>query len=317
MNTIDIAAIGEVLIDLTQTGVDSRGIPTFTANPGGAPANVAVAAAKLGARTAFIGCVGRDSFGMQLREVLEKNNVDVSGLGVHAQVPTTLAVVSVDQSGERSFSFYRKPGADICLSQEHVPQKIVEQSRIMHFGSVSLTDDPSCTTVLNTVKKAKENGALITYDPNYRESLWKDRELAKRRMRMPLKLVDVIKISDEETELMTGEKNPVEAASLLMRNGVKLVLITLGARGVYYRYGYADGIVDGYQVKVADTNGAGDTFFGAFLSRLSARRNMLELLSENELCRMLRFANCAAAITTSRPGAIPAMPSVNEVLQML
>lgn len=317
MKTMDITTIGEVLIDLTQTGVDSRGIPVFTANPGGAPANAAVAAAKLGAKTAFIGCVGRDSFGAQLRDVLKENGVDVRGLGVHDHVPTTLAVVSVDDGGERSFSFYRKPGADICLSQEHVPQNLIAQSKIVHFGSVSLTDDPARTTVMHAIEQAREAGALITYDPNYRASLWPDEETARRRMRMPLKLVDVIKISDEETELMTGEKDPAEAAALLMRNGVQLVLVTLGARGVYYRYGYADGVVEGFAVKAADTNGAGDTFFGAFLSRLSARKNMLELLSENELRRMLRFANCAAAITTSRPGAIPAMPTVNEVLQML
>lgn len=319
MNTkmMDITTIGEILIDLTQTGTDNRGIPMYTANPGGAPANVAVAASKLGARTAFIGCVGADSFGLQLRDMLMKNNVSVRGLGVHNKIPTTLAVVSVDHTGERSFSFYRRLGADVCLAQEHVPHELVVGSRILHFGSVSLTDDPSCTTVMNTVRQANRSGVLISYDPNYRASLWPDEDTAIRRMCMPLEFVDVLKISDEETELMTGEKDPVKAARLLVRKGVRLVLITLGARGVYYRYGYADGIVDGFHVKVADTNGAGDTFFGAVLSRLSAREGMLNRLTERELREILRFANCAAAMTTSRSGAIPAMPTMQEVMEML
>ena len=314
---INITTIGEVLVDLTQIGVDSRGIPTYTPNPGGAPANVAVAASRMGAKTAFIGCVGADSFGNMLRDVLEKNGVDTEGVSVHAQIPTTLAVVSVDECGERSFSFYRKPGADICLSAEYVPQQLLRESDIVHFGAVSLTDDPSRTTVMGAVRMARKLGALISYDPNYRASLWADEETAKVYMRMPVPMVDVIKISDEETELMTGYSDPPEAAAVLDRQGVRLVLVTLGEKGVYYRFGKAEGVVPGYTVAVADTNGAGDTFFGAVLSRLSARKGVLESLDEAELREILRFANCAAAITTSRPGAIPAMPTLDEVLENL
>ncbi len=186
MNPIQLTTIGEVLIDLTQTGVDSRGIPSYVANPGGAPANVAVAAARLGAKAAFIGCVGADSFGAQLRNTLEYSGVDVRGLAMHPHAPTTLAVVSGDGSGERSFSFYRKPGADTCLSSEHVPQTLLEATAILHFGSVSLTDEPACTTVMEAVRRAGAAGALITYDPNYRAALWPDEETARARIRVPL-----------------------------------------------------------------------------------------------------------------------------------
>lgn len=314
---IHVTTIGEALIDLTQTGVDSRGNPIYVANPGGAPANVAVAAARLGARTAFIGCVGADSFGAQLRQVLVQSGVDVRGLSVHPHTPTTLAVVSVDGSGERSFSFYRKPGADICLSPEHVPQALPETTAILHFGSVSLTDEPACSTVMETVRQAAAAGTLITYDPNYRAALWPDEETARERIRMPLEYVDVLKISDEETELLTRERDPAQASRLLMRKGIRLVLVTLGARGVYYRYGYTEGVVEGFGVTVADTNGAGDTFFGAVLAKIGTREGILRRLSERELREILRFANCAAALTTSRPGAIPAMPTKDEVQTML
>lgn len=317
MNPIQLTTIGEVLIDLTQTGVDSRGIPSYVANPGGAPANVAVAAARLGAKAAFIGCVGADSFGAQLRNTLEYSGVDVRGLTMHPHAPTTLAVVSGDGSGERSFSFYRKSGADTCLSSEHVPQTLLEATAILHFGSVSLTDEPACTTVMEAVRRAGAAGALITYDPNYRAALWPDEETARARIRVPLEHVDVLKISDEETELLTGERDPAKASRLLMRKGIRLVLVTLGARGVYYRYGYTEGVVDGFKVTVVDTNGAGDTFFGAVLARLSARDGILRRMSERELREILRFANCAAAITTSRPGAISAMPTLDEVQTML
>lgn len=317
MKPIQLTTIGEALIDLTQTGVDSRGIPSYVANPGGAPANVAVAAARLGAKAAFIGCVGADGFGAQLRGTLEHSGVNVSALAVHPHTPTTLAVVSVDGSGERSFSFYRKPGADVCLSPEHVPQALLEATAILHFGSVSLTDEPACTTVMEAVRRASAAGALITYDPNYRAALWPDEETARARIRMPLEHVDVLKISDEETELLTGERDPAQASKLLMRKGIRLVLVTLGAKGVYYRYGYTEGVVEGFKVAVADTNGAGDTFFGAVLAKLGARDGILRRMSERELREILRFANCAAALTTSRPGAIPAMPTLDEVQTML
>ena len=180
---MDIVTIGEVLIDLTQTGKDARGIPQFAANPGGAPANLAVAAARLGAQTAFIGKVGADAFGRYLKEVLAENKVDVSGMAVDADHPTTMAVVSVDATGERDFSFYRSANADVMLSKEDIPEETLKAAKIVHFGSVSLTADPSRTATLDAAARAKKLGATITYDPNYRANLWKNKEEAIAQMK--------------------------------------------------------------------------------------------------------------------------------------
>ena len=322
-NRHDIGTVGEVLIDLTQTGVDDRGVPTLAANPGGAPANVAVAASRLGAQTAFVGCIGDDAFGTLLKTTLENDNVDTTGLVVHDTIPTTLAVVTVNADGERSFSFYRRPGADICLTREAIPDELIANAPILHFGSVSLTDDPSRSATLSAAKDAKAAGALITYDPNYRPALWLSEKEAIERMREPLPLVDILKISDEETALLSGSEDPVDAAEVLVDKGIPLVLVTLGSAGVYYRYDPKDGrsiltgLVPGYVVKVADTNGAGDTFFGAFLTKVAERGGHVNGFKQGELEAALKFANCAASLTTSRPGAIPAMPTLEEVNEAL
>ena len=322
-NRPDIVTVGEVLIDLTQTGTDARGVPTLAANPGGAPANVAVAASRLGANAAFVGCIGNDAFGALLRTTLENDKVDTTGLVVHDTIPTTLAVVTVNPDGERSFSFYRRPGADICLTREAIPDELLTEAPILHFGSVSLTDDPSRTATLSAAKDAKAAGALITYDPNYRPALWLSEEEAIDRMRDPLPLVDILKISDEETALLSGSEDPVEAADALGEKGIPLVLVTLGSSGVYYRYDPRDGrhvftgLVPGFAVTVADTNGAGDTFFGAFLTKVAARGANIDGFTQAELEEALRFANRAASLTTSRPGAIPAMPTLEEVIEAL
>ena len=186
---MDILTIGEVLIDLTQTGKDARGIPQFAANPGGAPANLAVAASRLGAQTAFIGKVGADAFGRYLKEVLAENKVDVSGMAVDADHPTTMAVVSVDATGERDFSFYRSANADVMLCKEDISDEALKAAKIVHFGSVSLTADPSRTATLDAAARAKKLGATITYDPNYRANLWKNKEDAIAQMKAPLPLV--------------------------------------------------------------------------------------------------------------------------------
>ena len=306
-----ITAIGEILADMTQTQIDQNGIPHFAANPGGAPANVAVAAKKLGAETAFVGCVGEDAFGALLRDTLVRCGVCAEGLQITKEANTTLAVVTVDGRGERSFSFYRKPGADTRLDKEQAI-KAVEGTGILHFGSVSLTDPDCRDAVVSAVRAAKESGALITYDPNYRAALWENEEQAKREMRAVLPLCDIVKISDEETALLCGVREPEAALQKLMDLGVSLAVVTLGAKGALWRCGDQTGHVPGCPVKVADTNGAGDTFFGAFLSRI-ARRGGIDGLTAEEMNAFVRFANKAASITTSRPGAIPAMPTLSEV----
>lgn len=308
----DITAIGEILIDLTQSGLTEQGIPRYDANPGGAPANLAVAASRLGANTAYIGRVGKDSFGAFLCRTLADNGVDVSGMSVDPVQHTTLAVVSLDGKGERSFSFYRDPSADVNLRFEDVPAALLENTRVLHFGSVSLTAEPSRSATLRAAEAAKKAGALVSYDPNYRASLWHDEATAVQQMLQPLPLVDILKVSDEELPLLTGTNDLEEGSAKLAACGVRLVLVTLGPDGAFYRLGDLTGRVPGVKVKVGDTNGAGDTFFGAALSQL-VRAESIEALTAEELARILAFANKAAAITTSRHGAIPAMPTLEEM----
>ena len=309
----DITAIGEILIDLTQTGKNDQGVPTFAANPGGAPANVAVAAARLGASTAFIGKLGRDSFGSYLRQVLADNNVDHSGLQ-EGDSPTTMAIVSVDERGERSFRFLR--GADCEMVPEDVDEVLARDSKILHFGSVSLTQGIARSATIFTARAAHRSGMLVSYDPNYRPALWRTRQDALEWMSLPLPLVDVIKLSEEELPLLAGTRDLETGSRILAEeHDVRLVMITLGAKGVFCRWNGESFTVPGVHVeKVADTNGAGDTFMGAVLSRLCRRgRRPLEGLERPELEEILAFANRAAALTCSRSGAIPAMPTLAEV----
>lgn len=308
----DITAVGEILIDLTQTGVNENGIPVFTANPGGAPANVAVAAARLGAHTAFIGKTGDDELGAFLRRVLEHDHVDCSGLRTGEQV-TTMAIVSIDGAGERSFRFVR--GADCQLPPEEVEQSLVTGNKFLHFGSVSLTQGPARDGTLFAVRTARESGVLVSYDPNYRPALWRSEAEAIEWMAKPLPLVDVIKLSEEELPLITGTDELEEGSRRLAEQGISLVLVTLGGKGSFCRWKNECITVPGVSVSIADTNGAGDTFLGAVLSRLCSRGNRpLEKLELSELSDILQFANRAAAITCSRSGAIPAMPSLAELM---
>lgn len=307
---MDITSLGEILIDLTQTGVNEHGVPLFAANPGGAPANVAVAASRLGASAAFVGKVGNDGFGAYLRGVLEKDGVDCDRLYT-GSAPTTMAVVAVDERGERSFRFVR--GADRDLSPEEAGS--AAGTKFLHFGSVSLTEDPARSATLAAVRAAREAGVLVSYDPNYRAALWPSQEEAVEWMRRPLDMADVLKISDEELPLLTGTGRLEEGTRALEELGIRLILVTLGGEGVFCRWQGEGWKQPGVPVKVADTNGAGDTFLGAVLSRLCRREGKapLEDLTRAELEDILNFANRAAALTCSRSGAIPAMPALAEL----
>ena len=312
----DIVTIGEILIDLTYSGREN-GIPVYKANPGGAPANVAVAAARLCADTAFIGKVGADYYGDFLRKTMQDNGVDVAGMLTDTGAGTTLAVVSLSDSGERSFSFYRKNCADTLLDSSEVSLDLLGDTKFLHFGSVSLTDEPSRSATLFAAQKAKELGATVTYDPNYREALWNSEAEAVEQMKSVLGMVDILKISDEELPLLTGTSD-AEAGTKLLHDtyGIPLILLTLGADGAFYRRGDETGREKGFAVKVADTNGAGDTFFGAFLSRMAALGCQKPAdLSAEQLAQTVRIANLAASLTTSRHGAIPAMPDLAELTE--
>lgn len=309
----DITAVGEILIDLTQSGATDQGIPRFDANPGGAPANLAVAAARLGAKTAFIGKVGQDGFGAFLARCLAENGVDVTGLASDPVRHTTLAVVALDAAGERTFSFYRDPSADVELSAADIPLELLKNTRILHFGSVSLTAEPARSATLFAARTAKELGAVVSYDPNYRASLWPDEKTAVARMLEPLERVDILKVSDEELPLLTGTRDLEAGSALLAERGIPLVFVTLGPDGAFYRFKGRTGRVPGVACTVGDTNGAGDTFFGAALAQLSRLDGGLDALTIPALERITAVANRAASITTSRHGAIPAMPTWEEV----
>ena len=310
----DITALGELLIDFTPCEISEAGMKIFEQNPGGAPANVLVAAGNFGAKTAFIGKVGKDMHGEFLKETLEKYNIETKGLIMDEKVFTTLAFVSLNEKGERTFSFARKPGADTCLTKEEVNLELIKKSKIFHFGSLSLTNNPSKEALLYALEKAKEMKKIISYDPNYRPLLWENRDIAVKEMRDVVKYADIIKISDEETELLTGYKEPEKAALKLIEQGIPLVFITLGSEGSFLKTKDFQIRVKSKKCNVVDTTGAGDAFWGAILYKLSTRKNDVLQLTEKEGAEYLEFANIAAGICVEKRGAIPAMPSLEDVL---
>lgn len=313
INMTDIITLGELLIDLTQRGSDENGNGEFTAYPGGAPANVAVAASRLGASAGFIGKVGDDAFGRSLADTLKKDNVDISGLFYDDYQPTTMAIVSVDESGERDFSFYRKPGADTQLTvDEAVGALSADLPKILHVGSLSMTTSPGKEACEEAVKYAKDNGSVISYDPNYRAALWDSEEHAIEMMKVLLPYADILKVSDEEMVMLTGTDDFEEGSRILAEYGIGLVMVTLGSDGVFVRMGSHTATVPGFSVEVADTNGAGDTFLGAMLMQIAKGIDGTEDVWA-QLLRMVRYANKAASLTCSRHGAIPAMPSLAEM----
>ena len=276
-----------------------------------------MAAARLGADTGFIGKVGDDSFGRSLAETLRKEGVNTDGLFVSDSVPTTMAIVSVDASGEREFSFYRNPGADTQLTTEEAVSVIENDlPLILHAGSLSMTTSPSREACEEALRFAKERGVIISYDPNYRAALWDTEENAVTMMKKLLPLADILKVSDEEMLMLTGTEDFEEGSLVLSGYGPRLVLVTLGSQGVFVRYGEYAEVVPGFRVKVADTNGAGDTFLGAMLAQIAARGEGADLLcglNAETLRDYLTYANKAASLTCSRHGAIPAMPTAEEM----
>lgn len=313
----DITTFGEILIDFTCQGKNSEGQNLFAQNPGGAPANVAVAASRLGAHTAFIGKAGNDMHGNYLKSVLEEKQVETKGMILDDSYFTTLAFVNVKENGDRSFSFARKPGADTKIQKEEVDIEILDKTQIFHVGSLSLTDQPARDTTLYAIRRAREKGSIISYDPNYRVSLWQDKGTAKSQMRSLIPYTDIMKISDEETELLTGKESPEEAAAVLFQEGVKVAVVTLGSNGAYL-YCKEGGVhVPGFVSEAIDTNGAGDSFWGGFLYRISKSGKRPEDFSIEELKDYVRFGNAVASLCVEKKGAIPAMPELAQVKERL
>ena len=312
----DITALGELLIDFTPCGVSEAGMRLFEQNPGGAPANVLVAAENLGVKTAFIGKVGDDMHGVFLKDTLKNAGIETKGLVMDKDVFTTLAFVSLN-NGERSFSFARKPGADTCLKKEELNMELIENSRIFHFGSLSLTNEPSRSATIHAVEEALKAGAVISYDPNYRPLLWENREKAMEQMRSVIKYVDIMKISDEETFLLTGFEKPQDAAEELIRQGVSAVFVTLGEDGALMKTKNFEIRAKGRPCNVVDTTGAGDSFWGAVLYKLAVNKKRPEELTEEDGKDYLKFANAVAGLCVEKRGAIPAMPKLEDVLKSI
>lgn len=315
--TYDIVALGELLVDFTPAGVSESGMLLFERNPGGAPVNMLAAAAKSGVRTAFIGKVGNDIHGVFLKEMTERAGIDTGGLVFSEDTFTTMAFVELSESGERKFSFARKPGADTKLGYKEIKETLLSHTKVFHIGSLSLTDDPSRTTTFQAVRTARSMGAVISYDPNYRAPLWESREEAVERMSSMVQYVDMIKLSDEETELLTPYKEPSEAAEYLLQKGVLLAAVTLGKKGVLIASGKGREIVPAFKSRVVDTTGAGDSFWGGFLSRMLQMEEPPVKLSMKQWRECGLYGNAVASLCIEKRGGMPSIPEAAEVEKRL
>ena len=317
MKTYDVTALGELLIDFTENGISSQGNPILEANPGGAPCNVLAMLNQLGKKTAFIGKVGRDSFGQMLKETVESSGTDVSNLVMDDTVHTTLAFVHTAPDGDRQFSFYRNPGADMMLTKQEVMADIITNSRIFHFGTLSSTHEGVREATRYAIDVAKEGGALISFDPNLREPLWDTLEDAKREISYGLGKCDILKISDNEIEFMTGTTDYTKGvASLQERYQIPLIFATLGKEGsrAYYK-DMAVEVQPFLQEGTIETTGAGDTFGACALNYILDHG--FEGLTKEDLKELLTFANAGASIITTRRGALKVMPTPEEIRQLM
>jgi len=312
----DLVALGELLIDFTPAGMSEEGNALFERNPGGAPGNVLAMAAKLGKKAAIISKVGSDQFGNFLTGIMKNINVETKGIIKTTEANTTLAFVHLDEKGDRSFSFYRKPGADMLLDKSEVDVSLLNDCRIFHFGTVSMTHQPSRDATLFAVKTARKSGAVISFDPNLRPPLWENLNDARLMIEEGLKYTHILKVSDEELEFIAGTKD-VEAGSDLIRNryNIPVILVTLGPSGCFYRKGDFSGYLPAYKVNTVDTTGAGDAFVGAFLSRFIDNGRDIESIKKDEIEDMIDFANAAGSLATTKKGAIPALPDLNEIIK--
>ena len=309
----DVVALGELLIDFTENGTSGQGNPVYEANPGGAPCNVLAMLNRLGHQTAFLGKVGNDIFGRQLRSTVESAGINVEGLLTDEDVRTTLAFVETKPDGDRDFSFYRNPGADMMLREEEVRDDIIAAGKIFHFGTLSMTNEPVRSATKHAIAVAKENGALISFDPNIREPLWKDMEEAKEQTAYGLSVCDILKISDNEIQWFSGKEDYTEGIRMLQQTyQIPLILLSMGRDGsrAYYKNMIVE-VPAFLQKNTIETTGAGDTF-GACCLHYILQYGLMEL-TEQQLKDMLTFANAAASIITTRKGALRVMPSLEEI----
>lgn len=306
----DVIGIGEVLIDFSPIGTGRAGNPTYEMNPGGAPANMLAAYCALGGSAAFIGAVGADLFADFLRKKLTECEIDISGLSTIKGAHTTLAYVALDEQRQPSYHFMRENGADGKLTRDMIDLKMIDEAMALHFGGVSLSIETSRDAVLYAAKYAKDAGKTVTFDANYRETLWNSADEARRFINEGIALADIVKLSREEAELVTGCVSPERAAEQIFAAGKRAVFVTLGAQGVYFMTAQERGTVESYDVKAVDTTGCGDAFMGAVL---------FQLLNEpaKMMHEVVRYANAVSALCATKYGAMPAMPTQQEVTDFL
>lgn len=316
-NKFDVTALGELLIDFTQNGISGQGNPIFEANPGGAPCNVLAMLTKLGHKTAFIGKVGKDFFGKQLKDAIEEAGICSDYLCMDGEVHTTLAMVHTFPDGDRDFSFYRNPGADMMLTEDEIPGELLKNTRIFHFGTLSMTHEGVRGATKKAITIAKEAGALISFDPNIRFPLWRSEAEAREQVLYGLGYCDILKISDNEIQWLTGEEDYTKGVQWIKeRYDISLILVSMGKEGS--RAYYQGKMVEAAPILREDTietTGAGDTFCGCVLHYLL--EHDMKSLTEDNLREMLHYANCAASLITTRKGALRVMPDEGEIRKAL
>ena len=317
MKKYDVTALGEFLIDFTENGKSNQGNSLFEANPGGAPCNMLAMLTKLGHETAFIGKVGNDFFGKQLKEALEETGIDSTWLQMDEEVHTTLALVHTFEDGDRDFSFYRNPGADMMLTEDEIPEELIENSKIFHFGTLSMTHEGVRAATKKAICLAEKDGALISFDPNLRPPLWKSLDDAREQVLYGLGHCQILKISDNEIQWLTGKDDYTEGVQwILERYEIPLILVSMGKEGsrAYYK-GMIVESAPFLQENTVETTGAGDTFCACVLHYI-CEHGLSDLTKEN-LKEMLVFANAAASLITTRKGALRVMPRKEEVEALL
>ena len=313
----DVIALGELLIDFASRSVDDAGYPTMAALPGGAPANFLAALNVFGAKTGFLGKVGDDAFGHLLLGTLTQAGIETKGIVVDPNVFTTLAFVTFDDKGDRSFSFARKPGADTQLRWEEVDKTMIDEAKVFHFGTLSLTDEPCRTTTQKAVAYAKAQGKLITYDPNLRKPLWRTEDEAREQILWGLHQADIVKISDEEVEFLWNCSPEEGAEKLLTEFGVSLAMVTLGAKGCLLKTAKALCSAPSPKVSPVDTTGAGDIFGGSAVSRLLELNKPVADLTDEDLAYIGCFATTSASLSTEYPGGIPSIQPRDVILERM
>lgn len=313
----DVTALGELLIDFAAIGADERGYPVMAAKPGGAPANYLAALNAYGMKTALLGKVGNDVFGKLLLNTVAEAGIETKGIVVDDTVFTTLAFVTRNEAGERSFSFARKPGADTCLRFEELELTLIDGAKVFHFGTLSLTDEPARTCTQKTVAYARERHKLITFDPNLRLSLWESGEEARDQMLWGLAQADVVKVSDDEIAFLWDCPAQDGADRLIRQYGVALAMVTLGPGGCYLKNKNGAAAAPCPPVKPVDTTGAGDIFGGSAVSRILRTGKRPQELMESDLRKIAAFASTAASLSTEKLGGIPSIPSEDEVIRAI